>query len=59
MSDTDLINYFIEHTNKRFDKIEEKVDQLISFRLILIGSAMGVSGVISVIFHVAMAALNK
>lgn len=43
----DLLNYFIEQTNKRFDKVEEKLDQLITFRLMLLGGAVTLSAVVS------------
>jgi hypothetical protein len=45
--DNDLFDYFIEQTNRRFDKIEEKLDQLITFRLMLLGGAATLSAVVS------------
>jgi hypothetical protein len=40
--------YFIDQTNKRFDKIDEKLDELISFRIMLIGAATAISAIVSV-----------
>jgi hypothetical protein len=37
--------YFIEQTNKKLDKIEHKIDQLISFRIMLIGASLAVSAI--------------
>jgi len=48
MDDASLMKYFIDETNKRFDKIDRKLEQLISFRMLLIGIAMTVSAIISV-----------
>lgn len=45
--DPNLLHYFIEETNKRFDKIDTKLDQLITFRLMLLGGAAVVSTAIS------------
>jgi len=47
-NEDDLLKYYISHSDKRFDAIEEKMDKLISFRWLLIGASMGVSGIISV-----------
>ena len=48
----ELLKYYISHSDKRFDALDQKVDKLISFRWLLIGASMGVSGVISVAFQV-------
>ena len=66
MPSDDLVKYFIQHTDKkfselevksgeRFSAIEAKVDKLITFRLVLIGSAVGISGLVSILFQVVMA----
>lgn len=39
--------YFMEQTNERLSKIDRKLDQLISFRLFLVGAAMAVSAIVS------------
>ena len=49
MTQDKLVEYFIDETNKRLDRIDEKLERLISFRLILIGVAMTVSTIVSVI----------
>lgn len=54
MPSDDLLKYFIEKSNERFDAIEKKIDMLISFRLVLIGASVGVSGLISAIFQIAV-----
>lgn len=55
MPSDDLVKYFIKHTNERFDALEGKVDRLISFRWMLIGVSLGVSGVVSFLFQVFQA----
>lgn len=55
MPSDDLVKYFIKHTNDRFDALEGKVDRLISFRWLLIGVSLGVSGVVSMAFQVIQA----
>jgi hypothetical protein len=47
MSDDKLLQYFIDSTNERLDKIEEKLDLLISFRIMLLGAAAVVSTVVA------------
>lgn len=47
-------NYFLEETNKRLDKIDEKLERLISFRVLLIGMSMAVSALITVAINVAL-----
>lgn len=39
MSHDELRDYFIEHTNKRLESIDEKLDQLIKFKWQIIGGA--------------------
>lgn len=50
--DDKLLKYYISHSDKRFDALEEKVDKLISFRWMLVGASMGISGIISIAFQV-------
>lgn len=52
MPHKDLIDYYIEHSDKRFDALEKKVDKVLSFRWMLIGAASGVSFVVSIVFKV-------
>ncbi len=51
-NDNELLRYYIEHSDKRFDALDEKIEKLISFRWLLIGASMGISGVVSVGFQV-------
>jgi hypothetical protein len=46
--DEKLMEYF----EKRLDRLEQKLDDLISFRWLLVGAAVGVSGLLSVLFNV-------
>lgn len=43
----DKFEYFIEQTNLRLDRIDGKLEQLITFRLVLIGASVGISGLFS------------
>lgn len=58
MPSDDLIRYFMEQANNRFDSIENKVDRLVSFRWLLIGISIGVSGLVSFIAQVAQAMMK-
>jgi len=55
MPSDDLVKFFIENTNKRFDDLEVKVDKLISLRWMLIGAASVMSVVVTVVIEVAKA----
>lgn len=46
--DQELIDYFIQETNKRFDKIEAKVDTILEFKWQIIGGSLVLSGICSV-----------
>jgi len=46
--DKELMNYFIEQTDKRFDKVETKLDQLLSFKWKLAGAIGLVSFVVTI-----------
>lgn len=70
MPSDDLVKYFIQHTDKKFSDLEEqtgkrfsglevKVDKLISFRWMLIGASVGISGLVSVLFQIGMAIAGK
>lgn len=50
--DNNLLAYFIEETNKRFDKIDRKLDELISFRLMLLGGAAALSAIVSLLIAI-------
>lgn len=56
----DKVDYFINQTNKRLESIEYKLDQLISFRVMLIGASIALSAFVTVIFNLALLwATNK
>jgi hypothetical protein len=44
----DKFEYFMGETNKRLDGIEDKLDQLITFRMMLIGASVAVSAIVSI-----------
>lgn len=53
--DEKLLPYFIDQTNERFNKLDSRFDsvdsklqELITFRMVLIGASVGVSGMFSV-----------
>lgn len=45
--DKDLMNYFIDQTNSRFDKFEAKIDELNKFRFSIIAQSRLTSLVVS------------
>lgn len=55
MASDDLVKYFIEHTNDRFDQLEKKVDRLISFRAALVAGAGVISVIVSAGFQLIIA----
>lgn len=44
-------DYFIDQTNKRLEAMDKKLDQLITFRLMLIGGSAVISLVTAAIFE--------
>lgn len=52
MADRELVDYFIEQTDKRFDAIESKLDELIAFRWQLIGGSAVISAIVSILIIV-------
>lgn len=51
MPSDDLIKDFIERTDKRFDRVDEKLDELIAFRWQIIGGSIGLSALFSVLVN--------
>lgn len=47
MDDKEFINYFISRTDERLEKIEGKIDQLLSFKWQIIGGATFISVLIT------------
>lgn len=39
----DLLPYYVEHTNKRLDSIESKVDSLLRFKWQILGGSFALS----------------
>jgi hypothetical protein len=52
MDNKELVQYFINETNKKFERLEEKVDLLISFKWQLVGGSVVLSLFASVAVHV-------
>ena len=52
-------NYFMQRTEKDLDDIKGKLDQLWSFRLMLLGAAMAVSTLFSVGTTLIVMFVNK
>jgi len=55
MPNKELLDYYIEHTDKRFESIHAKLDEILKFRWMLMGAALAISGTVSVLFEVAKA----
>ena len=53
--DKDLVDYFIKETNKKFEKLEKKVDSLLQFKWQIIGGSVVISVLVTIaiqiIFH--------
>ena len=54
MEDKDLLNYFIKETNKRFDKVDQKLDQLLEFKWRVVGGAIVVSVILTLGFQMGV-----
>lgn len=48
----ELVDYFIRETNEKFDKLDDKVNQLLEFKWKVVGSSIGVSLVITAVFQI-------
>lgn len=70
MPDKSLIDYFIEHTNVRLDKLEnstntrldkiqDTVDQIRAFKWQIIGGSIALSGFLAVAINVIMIIVTK
>ena len=51
---SDLHEYFIEETNKRLERIEDKLDTLLEFKWQIIGGSLVVSGLVAVAIQYIM-----
>lgn len=60
MSDKDeLVDYFIEQTNDRFGKIEEKLDELLKFKWQIIGGSVTLSLVATLVIQGILYMIQK
>jgi tetrahydromethanopterin S-methyltransferase subunit G len=50
--DKSLIEYFIEHTDERFEKLERKIDTVVAFRWQIIGGSVVISTLFSLVIAV-------
>lgn len=57
--ENDLLDYFIEHTDERFNKLEQKLDELIEFRYQIIGGSAVVAGIISLVMTIVVTYIAK
>lgn len=48
----ELVDYFIEETNKKFERLEEKVDMLLEFKWQIISGAVVFSALITIVIQV-------
>lgn len=55
MNDKDMVDYFVAETNKKFDRIDQKLDKLYAFKWQIVGGA----GVLSVVVSLMIAFLVK
>jgi hypothetical protein len=49
--DNELVKYFIEETNRKYEKLEEKVDQLLQFKWKIIGGSVIMSVVFTIVIQ--------
>ena len=52
--DRNLIEYFIQKTDERFDKVEKKLDEVLKFKWQIVGGSVVMSFLITLAFHVCM-----
>jgi hypothetical protein len=48
----ELVDYFIEQTNQRFEKLEHKVDKLLEFKWQIVGGSVGLSAVLTLAIQI-------
>ena len=54
MPEHELVEYFIERTDQRFDELERKVDKLLTFKWQIIGGSIVLSGFVSLTMTLLM-----
>lgn len=52
MPDKNLLEYYIQHADKRFDSLDKKIDILMAFRWKIMGAVVAISGIISLGFQI-------
>ena len=57
--DERLVNYFIEETNKKFDRLETKIDMLLQFKWQIIGGSVAFSAFITLAIQGISMMINK
>ena len=55
----DKVDYFIEQTNQRLDRMDRKLDRLLHFRGQLLGGAVGISSLISIFIGILGLIISK
>lgn len=52
MPDKELLEYYIKHSDSRFDKIDMKLDELIAFRWQIIGGSVVMSSLFTLVMNI-------
>ena len=55
MADEKLVEYFIRHTDERFDRLEQELRELAISKATFVGITVGVSGLVSIVFSIIAA----
>lgn len=58
MTEDEMIKYVITPINKRLNEMDRKLDQLISFRMMLLGGAGVIAGLVSIAMTLISAKLG-
>lgn len=56
---SELVRYFIEETNKKFERLEEKVDILLEFKWQILGGSMVLSALVTIAIQVTAIIFSK
>jgi hypothetical protein len=57
--DEKLVKYFIEETNKKFEKLESKVDMLLEFKWRIVAGAMVISALITISLQIGAIVFSR
>lgn len=55
-ADRELIDYFIEHTDRRFDEIKHQLEELKAFRWLTVGGTLAAGSILSILISIFIAA---